>query len=223
MKWKFWAVVLVLLLIGIVIIISANQSELKKFQKLCESTDGTFYDKCAISLAEFCLGSIRIGGKDVACICDGGKYWDSGLGCIDKTIVKKQCNVNSDCRFSENTLDYGGECKRDCFNTNVNLPKCLPSEPILLDDNICLCKENICEIYEKTDNYMTEEEVIEIAKSASGMEIPDNIEAEVEYSDNEIVVTFPFDLPPDTLGPDYYAKVTIDKFSGEVIKVLVAS
>lgn len=34
------------------------------------------------------------------------------------------------------------------------------------------------------------------------------------------VVTFWLELPPDTLGPDYSAKVTIDAFTGAVLFIL---
>jgi hypothetical protein len=34
------------------------------------------------------------------------------------------------------------------------------------------------------------------------------------------VVTFPLALPPGTKGADYYARVTIDATSGEVVEIL---
>jgi len=65
----------------------------------------------------------------------------------------------------------------------------------------------------------------ELAKDA--MEITDTSTATVEYTDNIVTVTFPFprqavgDRPPCP-GPDYFARVKIDRATGNVLEILGA-
>jgi len=71
---------------------------------------------------------------------------------------------------------------------------------------------------------ITEEQAIEIALTEihGFVEIPEGTTAEVNYTDNRIIVTFP--IPEDLLlRADYYAQVFINRSDKQVIGVLVGS
>ncbi len=56
-----------------------------------------------------------------------------------------------------------------------------------------------------------------------GIKPQENSPIEAELRDDRYVVTFVCIWPPETLGPDYSAKVTIDARSGEVLEILAGS
>ena len=72
---------------------------------------------------------------------------------------------------------------------------------------------------------ITKEEAIAIAEKAiEGAAKPqEGSPIETELKDGKYIVTFVAIWPPETLGPDYTARVTIDASSGEVLELLVGS
>ena len=64
---------------------------------------------------------------------------------------------------------------------------------------------------------------IEIASGVHAMDIPPDVAPIVTETADWFVVVWPFTLPPHTFGPDYWARVTIDRRTGDVVEVLVAS
>ena len=83
----------------------------------------------------------------------------------------------------------------------------------------------VCPPFGDVKKEISEEEAISIAMSEieSYVEVPSDSQPVVEFSNDTIIVTFPTNLPPLTLGPDYHAQVTIDRKIGEIIDVLVGS
>ena len=72
---------------------------------------------------------------------------------------------------------------------------------------------------------ITRDQAVQIADTASrkAMDIPPDLKPTVEETDDVFIVTYPLTLPEDTLGPDYYTRVEIDKKTGEIILLLVGS
>ncbi|OGN87557.1 MAG: hypothetical protein A2158_07355 [Chloroflexi bacterium RBG_13_46_14] len=72
---------------------------------------------------------------------------------------------------------------------------------------------------------ITQDEAIGIArKEIEGkIEIEENAPITAELENNQYIVTFGCILPPDTLGPDYAARVTIDAISGKIVNVLAGT
>ena len=64
-----------------------------------------------------------------------------------------------------------------------------------------------------------------VAKKAieGSIETQENSPIEVALRDGQYIVTFVCILPPETLGPDYCAEVTIDACCGEVLEILAGS
>jgi len=87
-------------------------------------------------------------------------------------------------------------------------------------------KGNLVEVYSKYKKRIAlpEKKLVEraLAKARKGMEIPASVKAKVEYKDGVAIVTWPYKLPPRTKGPDYYAQVTINPFTGKILGVLGA-
>jgi len=69
---------------------------------------------------------------------------------------------------------------------------------------------------------ITEAEAISIAKNAIRGKVTPQEDApiETELENERYVVTFVHVNPPDTLGPDFDAQVTIDANSGEVLNII---
>ena len=72
---------------------------------------------------------------------------------------------------------------------------------------------------------ITQAEAIEIArKEIDGkIEIEENAPITAELKTNQYVITFGCNLPPDTLGPDYAAQVTVDAISGKIVSVMAGA
>ena len=72
---------------------------------------------------------------------------------------------------------------------------------------------------------ITQDKAIAIAKKAiaGGIKTQESSPIEAELTDGQYIVTFVCIWPPETLGPDYSAKVTIDAYSGEVLEILAGS
>jgi uncharacterized membrane protein YkoI len=73
------------------------------------------------------------------------------------------------------------------------------------------------------ENMISENRAIEIAKGAHSMQYAKDQPIGVAVVNGNYVVTFPIELKPRELGPDYAAKVTINSHTGEVLEVLVGS
>jgi len=74
----------------------------------------------------------------------------------------------------------------------------------------------------RSDGILDEEEAIAIAREAGGrdLKIPTDCPVEVRLQAGHYIVTFVYvSFDPDVLGPDYYAEVTIDSHSGEVVRI----
>ncbi len=73
---------------------------------------------------------------------------------------------------------------------------------------------------------VTRAEAVQIAGAASrkAMLIQKQVNPQVEESDTAFVVTYPMTESKKQLvrGPDYYTKVTIDRQTGKITKLLVA-
>lgn len=69
---------------------------------------------------------------------------------------------------------------------------------------------------------ISEEEAVRIAREAikGRLSVPDSVQGEVFMERSRVVVEFPTNYPEGVLGGDYYAKVTLDRNSGEVIEIL---
>lgn len=69
---------------------------------------------------------------------------------------------------------------------------------------------------------ITRQKAIEIAKKAVAKDVsyPPDTPIEAETKGSRIIVTFKTRLTPNTRGPDYYARVTIDAATGRVLQVL---
>ena len=65
------------------------------------------------------------------------------------------------------------------------------------------------------------EEFIRVAKQHfDGYDvIPADVVPVVEEEEDVVIVTFPYPLEPNTHGPDYYARVTIDKKTKEIKQI----
>lgn len=72
---------------------------------------------------------------------------------------------------------------------------------------------------------ITQTEAIEIARKEilGKIEIEENAPVTAELENNQYIVTFGCNLPPDTLGPDYAARVTINAVSGKIMNVLAGT
>lgn len=72
---------------------------------------------------------------------------------------------------------------------------------------------------------VTKEQAIEIARQdiKEVVSLQAGSPIRVEQSKDCWVVTFVHVLPPGTRGPDYDAQVTVDRTTGAVVKILVAS
>jgi len=75
------------------------------------------------------------------------------------------------------------------------------------------------------DNYISADEAVAIAMDEieGKISVPGDSKPIVEFGSDTITVTFPTNLPPNMLGPDYHGQVIIDKQSGEIIEVLAGS
>jgi hypothetical protein len=69
---------------------------------------------------------------------------------------------------------------------------------------------------------LAQEDAVQRARAAAvgKVHIPDNAAAVVEQTPEAFVVTFPIQLPPGTRGADFYARIWIDRGSGQVTKML---
>jgi uncharacterized membrane protein YkoI len=78
---------------------------------------------------------------------------------------------------------------------------------------------------EKMNEMIPEARAVEIARDAvkGKIKIPDGNPVNVELIDGRYVVTFPTNLPKGIRGASYYAKVTINAKTGEVIEILGGS
>ena len=72
---------------------------------------------------------------------------------------------------------------------------------------------------------ISKSEALEIAKESieGKVKIPSDIAPLILEEDEKYIVVFPTNLPLGVRGPDYYARIDIDKFSGEVLKILGGS
>jgi len=77
-------------------------------------------------------------------------------------------------------------------------------------------------IIEVTEQLIAENEAIELAKKAciGRLEVPPDAPVVVELKDKVYIVTFKTQWPKGTLGGDYYARVSVDAASGEVLEIL---
>ncbi len=76
----------------------------------------------------------------------------------------------------------------------------------------------------EVNKLITEDKAIEIAKKAiQGHNYDKTGKITIELKEEQYIVTFPFKLPPNSLGPDYAARVWIDSKTGKVIKLLSGS
>ena len=74
---------------------------------------------------------------------------------------------------------------------------------------------------------VSREQAVGIAEQASrkAMLIPKQVQPQVDESDTAFIITYPMTLSkqqPPVRGPDYYTKVTVDKQTGMITKLLVA-
>ena len=74
---------------------------------------------------------------------------------------------------------------------------------------------------------VSREQAVGIAEQASrkAMLIPRQVQPQVDESDTAFIITYPMTLSkqqPPVRGPDYYTKVTVDKQTGMITKLLVA-
>ena len=69
---------------------------------------------------------------------------------------------------------------------------------------------------------ITQDEAIKIAKKEirGKIKLQEEAPIEVELKNDRYIVTFVCILPPDTLGPDFSARVTIDALSGRILEIL---
>ena len=89
-------------------------------------------------------------------------------------------------------------------------------------------KGNAYELDRKTGKIVrhavTEAEAIAIARDAvRDLKMPPGIEPQMEEKDDFWIATFPMQLPKGRRGPDYYAQIHVDRWTGKVMKILVGS
>lgn len=72
---------------------------------------------------------------------------------------------------------------------------------------------------------LTEEQAIELARKAIAGHVSLSADStlEVEQREGRFVIEWRRHQPPGTRGPDYDARVTVDRASGEVVEFLVGS
>ncbi|MDD4181511.1 MAG: PepSY domain-containing protein [Victivallaceae bacterium] len=68
--------------------------------------------------------------------------------------------------------------------------------------------------------YISKEEAVAIAKKAYSMQYDKNQSLKISLDEGIYTVVFPVDIPKDTWGPSYAAKVKIDAETGKVLQVL---
>lgn len=72
---------------------------------------------------------------------------------------------------------------------------------------------------------LTSEQAVQAARDALAgkVNVPEDAPVKVDHSEGAYVVVFPFPSSPGMLGPDFYAKVTVDSATGEVREILGGS
>lgn len=72
---------------------------------------------------------------------------------------------------------------------------------------------------------MAHEDLIRLAieRIGSDIAIPPEVKPIIEENEDTYIVIFPTNLEPGVRGPDYHAKVVINKNTKKIIKVLVGS
>jgi hypothetical protein len=70
-----------------------------------------------------------------------------------------------------------------------------------------------------------EAEAVEIARRAVAgrITLTEGGPVTVDAVGDAYVVTFKYEAPPDVLGPDYDAQVTLERATGKVLKILAGS
>ena len=116
---------------------------------------------------------------------------------------------------------------------NTSIAACLAAGLLVLSAGVYLCDQ--CGIGAADANLQPEKNdadrvrFVRVAFEGASkvMAIPDLSSAKVELHEKTVFVTFPFnpkkqDGRPPPPGPDYLARVKIDRHTGEILEILVA-
>ena len=71
---------------------------------------------------------------------------------------------------------------------------------------------------------LTMDDAIRLSRQACDgkVDVPADAQVTVTETNGNFVVTFPQPLQPDVLHGDYYARVTIQKATGKIVKILAS-